>query len=100
MCTNCKNCNGMWCGCSASKLMKVLVVVGALNWGLVGIGMLTGSPLNAVNILLGSAPYAEAAVYLVVGISALGTMWGCRCKTCMSSCASCSVEAKTENKPM
>lgn len=100
MCTNCKNCSGMWCGCSASKLMKVLVVVGALNWGLVGIGMLTGSPLNAVNILLGSAPYAEAAVYLVVGISALGTMWGCRCKTCMSSCASCSVEAKTENKPM
>lgn len=79
--------------------MKVLVIVGALNWGLVGIGMLTGSPLNAVNILLGYEPYAEASVYVIVGIAALGTMWGCRCGKCMS-CSTCNVETKTENKPM
>lgn len=99
MCTNNK-CNSGWCGCGVSKLMKVLVIVGALNWGLVGIGMLTGSPLNAVNILLGYEPYVEASVYVIVGLAALGTMWGCRCGKCMSCCATCSVENKTENKPM
>ena len=99
MCINCK-CNSSWCGCGVSKIMKVLVIVGALNWGLVGIGMLTGGTLNAVNILLGDTPEAEAAVYVIVGLAALGTMWGCRCAKCMSCCATCSVETKTENKPM
>lgn len=44
----------------------VLVVVGALNWGLVGL-----FNLNLVMMLLGSWPMVEKAVYVLVGLSAV-----------------------------
>lgn len=50
----------------------VFVIVGALNWGLVGLGELGGfGNLNLVNMVLGSVPVAENLVYLVVGLSGL-----------------------------
>jgi len=49
----------------------VLSVVGALNWGLVGIGYLLGANLNLVNLILGSIPVLENIVYLLVGLSGL-----------------------------
>lgn len=53
-----------------------LVVIGALNWGLVGLGMLAGEGRNAynlVNLALGNVAggQAEAAVYLLVGLAGL-----------------------------
>jgi uncharacterized membrane protein YuzA (DUF378 family) len=53
----------------------VLVIVGAVNWGLVGLGQISGAgsdAYNVVNLLLGSlgAP-VEAIVYLLVGLSGL-----------------------------
>lgn len=41
-----------------------LVVVGAVNWGLVGL-----LDLNLVNMLLGSWPVVEKVVYVLVGLS-------------------------------
>lgn len=49
----------------------VLVLVGALNWGLVGLGAFLNTNLNLVNLLLGAWPTVEWIVYLLVGISAL-----------------------------
>lgn len=49
----------------------VLAIVGALNWGLVGIGMLMGGSLNLVHMILGSIPVLESVVYLLVGLSAV-----------------------------
>jgi len=51
----------------------VLVIVGALNWGLVGLGSLTGGDYNLVNLLLGGVMggQLEALVYLLVGLSGL-----------------------------
>lgn len=51
----------------------LLVLIGALNWGLVGLGMLMGAEMkwNLVNMLLGSMPMLEAVVYLLVGVSAV-----------------------------
>jgi uncharacterized membrane protein YuzA (DUF378 family) len=51
----------------------VLVIVGALNWGLVGLGTLTGGDYNLVNLLLGGVAggQLEALVYLLVGLSGL-----------------------------
>ncbi len=54
----------------------VLVIVGAVNWGLVGLGQISGAGSNAynvVNLLLGSVTggTAEAVVYLLVGLSGL-----------------------------
>jgi uncharacterized protein len=49
----------------------ILAMVGALNWGLVGIGGFMGSNLNLVNLILGSAPMVEWIVYVLVGLSAV-----------------------------
>jgi len=49
----------------------VLVIIGGLNWGLVALGSYMASNWNVVNLLLGSWPTVETAVYLLVGLSAL-----------------------------
>jgi len=69
-------------GCMGHKLAWVLVIIGGLNWGLVGLGYLWTANWNVVNWLLGSWPTVEAIVYLLVGLSALVLVLGCRCKTC------------------
>lgn len=50
-------------------IASILVIIGALNWGLVGIGMLVGQNLNVVNMILGAWPVVEAIVYVLVGLS-------------------------------
>ena len=57
-------------------LAFILLVVGGLNWGLVGLGMLLGSNLNVVNLLLGNWPTVEAVVYILVGLAALKKLIG------------------------
>ena len=54
-------------------LSLLLVIVGALNWGLVGIAHFVDQTANwnLVNILLDSVPAAEAGVYLLVGLAGL-----------------------------
>ena len=47
----------------------ILVVVGGLNWGLVGV-----ANFNLVNALLGSVPVLEKIVYIVVGIAAIAVL--------------------------
>ena len=55
------------CGkCPICKIVGLLVVIGALNWGSVGL-----LKLNLVNQLLGSVPIAERVVYILVGIAGL-----------------------------
>jgi len=65
----------------------ILVVVGALNWGLVGLsGLLGGGDWNLVKLLVGSWPVVENLVYLLVGLSAVYEVakhkW--YCKECTS----------------
>ncbi|MBW3014767.1 DUF378 domain-containing protein [Candidatus Woesearchaeota archaeon] len=52
-------------------LAFILVVIGGLNWGLVGIGMLAGKNMNVLNIVFGSIPALEAIIYIIVGLFAL-----------------------------
>ena len=82
------------------KIGKVLLIIGGLNWGLVGIGMLMSSNLNVVNLLLGSWPTVEAIVYILVGLSAISGVFGCRCKKCKEACATCAVDGKMEEGKM
>ena len=68
----------------------ILVVVGALNWGLVGLsGLLGGGDWNLVKLLVGSWPVVENLVYLLVGLSAVYEVakhkW--YCKECTSGAA-------------
>ncbi len=71
-----------------SKIAWVLVIVGALNWGLQGLGgLVSGSDWGVVSALLGSWPVVENVVYLLVGISGIVSIWGC------SSCSKCDAGA-------
>ena len=54
-----------------NNIARLLVVVGALNWGLVAIGNFFTTNLNIVNLLLGRLPTLENIVYLLVGFSAI-----------------------------
>lgn len=50
---------------SLHKIAYILVIVGALNWGL------TAFDMNLVYMLLGSWPTVEMLVYILVGLSAV-----------------------------
>jgi len=58
------------------NLSYILVIIGALNWGLVAIGGFVGTNLNVVNLLLGSWPMVEWIVYLLVGLAGVYMLVG------------------------
>ena len=58
-------------GCGTCQVGYWLVMIGALNWGLVGVGGFAGQDLNVVHMLLGAWPTVEWIVYILVGLSAL-----------------------------
>ncbi len=65
----------------------ILMAIGALNWGLVGIGGFINMDLNLVYMILGSWPMLEWLVYVLVGLAAvyeLATHKG-RCRECSAS---------------
>ncbi len=84
------------CKCGTSMIAKILVIVGGINWGFVGVGMLMNSMSNwnIVNILLGTMPMIEAIVYVLVGVSAVVMIFGCKGKKCMEGCATCEMGPK------
>lgn len=67
----------------------ILVVVGALNWGLVGLGGFMGSNWNLVNLILGSWPALELIVYVLVGAAAVNEIVTHKknCRQCGSGAA-------------
>lgn len=48
----------------------VLLVVGALNWGLVGL-----ADINVVELILGSIPVLIRLVYILVGLAGLWKLY-------------------------
>ena len=75
-------------GCTCSTVLNILLIIGGLNWGLTGVGMLMMHNWNVVNMLLGGMPTIEAVVYVLVGLAAIMKFIGCKCK----KCASCTCE--------
>lgn len=66
------------------KIMRLvaftLVVVGAINWGLVG-----AAHVNLVDMILGTGTLAAKIVYMLVGLSGvfmLISMGKCMCTSC------------------
>jgi uncharacterized membrane protein YuzA (DUF378 family) len=65
------------CGkCPICKLIGFLLILGAVNWGLVG-----AFNLNIVQSVLGGTPIAEKIVYILIGLSGLAGVAMCF-KTC------------------
>ena len=52
-------------------LVAILLVVGGLNWGLVGL-----FDFNLVTFLFGKLPSVERIVYIVVGLAAVYQIFG------------------------
>lgn len=69
----------MCCKCDENLLCicKLLLIIGGLNWGLVGLGLLlyNVSSWNVVYMLFGGYSWLEALIYIAVGIAALCHLW-------------------------
>ncbi|OGH84498.1 MAG: hypothetical protein A2261_01685 [Candidatus Magasanikbacteria bacterium RIFOXYA2_FULL_44_8] len=63
--------------CPIHKIAGILVIVGALNWGLVGLFQ-----WNLVTAILGTVPTIERVVYVLVGLAAIAMLFACHCKKC------------------
>lgn len=75
--------------CVPAMIGKILVIVGGINWGIVGAAMLMGKTMEEGNVLhkiVGSMPMFEAIVYVLVGVAAIMLIFGCKCKKCMAGC--------------
>ena len=72
---------------SMHRVAFILVVIGGLNWGLVGIGSYLGGNWNVVNLLLGSWMWLENLVYVLVGLSAIALIFDHKrtCRSCENS---------------
>lgn len=64
--------------CKGHKIAWILLLIGGLNWGLVGL-----ANIDLVDMLLGSWPLAARIVYILVGLSAVMMLFKHKCKACM-----------------
>lgn len=67
--------------CPVHMVAYVLVLIGALNWGLVGF-----FNFNLVNAILGGMPMIERVIYAVVGLAAVAMLFVCKCRKCNMCC--------------
>lgn len=67
----------------------ILVIIGGLNWLLVGLGGFFGGNWDVVALLLGSWPVVQWLVYIVIGLAAVYEIFTHRknCRTCTSGSA-------------
>jgi uncharacterized protein len=66
--------------CVVHWVAFVLVVIGALNWGLVAFGF------NLVDAALGAGSTLSMIVYILVGIAGIAMIFECKCKHCSCTC--------------
>jgi uncharacterized protein len=81
-------------GCKKNPLAAIaciLVLIGALNWGLVGLGWLVGGGANwnVVNMLLGKWMQVEGVVYVLVGLAGVYKIVMCCGGKCTDSACPC-----------
>ncbi|MEI8230813.1 MAG: DUF378 domain-containing protein [Candidatus Peregrinibacteria bacterium] len=54
-------------------ILGIVTIIGALNWGLVGIGFFLKMQLNIVS-LIAPNQMSEAVIYVIVGLCGLGVL--------------------------
>jgi uncharacterized membrane protein YuzA (DUF378 family) len=67
-------------GCIACKIIGALVIIGALNWGLVGV-----LQFNFVEQIFGSGSALTRVIYALVGLAGIIKLVSCF-KECPCSC--------------
>jgi len=78
---------------SLHMIAWVLVMIGGINWLLIGIGGFVGSDWNVVHLILGSWPALEWLVYVIVGVATVYEIVNHK-----RNCAACAV-TKTISVP-
>ena len=73
---------GKYCACPVHKAAWWLLIIGGLNWLLVG---LAGYDLVAT--LLGYGTWAARLVYILIGLSALAMLLKGKCSKCKAACS-------------
>jgi uncharacterized membrane protein YuzA (DUF378 family) len=65
----------------------ILLVIGGLNWGLIGLGIWFGGNWNLVNQIFGSWPMVESTIYVLVGLATIVLIATHKksCKNCQAS---------------
>jgi uncharacterized membrane protein YuzA (DUF378 family) len=71
--------------CTMGKVSMWLLAIGGLNWGLIGLGGFMGSDWNVVHMIFGAWEWLEWLIYILVGVSAIGSLVGCKCKSCKAT---------------
>ena len=68
----------------------ILLIIGGLNWLLIGIGGFVGANWNVIDLILGSWPMVEWIIYILVGLSAIYELVTHRknCRTCSTGSSS------------
>jgi len=51
-------------------IVWILIIIGALNWGLVG-----AFNLDLVDLIFGMVPWLMRTVYILVGVAAIVAIW-------------------------
>lgn len=67
-----------------TTLAWLLVVVGSINWGILGLSALLGKPdVNVVTMIFEGSKSLEALVYVLVGLAGIKILFdGCNCDKC------------------
>jgi uncharacterized protein len=73
----CSACGAKGGKCVVGWIVWVLVIVGGLNWGLIGV-----LNFNLVDAIFGEGSVVSTVVYILVGIAAVVSIFGCRCMKC------------------
>ncbi len=76
--------------CGVHMVAWWLLVIGGLNWGLVG-----AANFNLVARIFGSVNWLERLIYVLVGLAALAMLFKGSCKQCSDRCC---MEEKMEKK--
>lgn len=63
--------------CVVGWIAWVLVIVGGLSWGLVG-----ALDFSLVDYIFGEGSIVSALIYVLIGISAIVSIFGCQCTKC------------------
>jgi hypothetical protein len=73
-----------------SIISAVLLLIGGLNWGLVGL-----FEFNLVDVIFGHASVISRAIYVLVGVSALYRIF--LCSSCCKPSSCCKSDDDTNN---
>ena len=71
--------------CGVHWVGWLLVVIGAINWGLIGVGYFAGGNWNVVGWILGTWPVVENLVYILVGLGGISLLFTHKCSACKVS---------------